>query len=270
MTGPTPHLTPKDTHVLSLLSLPSPTPTPPHFPTLAPDTPFRSTSPHEPSLASTETSILAPLNQPSPPQAALHLAITNLTTLLTSHPSYASAYNNRAQASRMLYGDDLRDSGVQKAGIWYDLGRATELAEVEIGAGGTDEGGEAEQESRKRVLSQAYTQRGWLVWRLSKGAASSLEASSSTSEIGLVEQGESYESEDGQSMAGIPVELQGLSQTELEEWASRDFERGGRYGNKAAAEMARATNPYARLCGSVVEKVMRREMNAGSLGQDGG
>lgn len=173
----------------------------------------------------------------------------------------------------MLYGDDLRDAGVQKAGIWRDLGRAIELAGAEAGEG-TDGGGEAEQERRRRererererVLSQAYTQRGWLVWRLSKRSASSVEPPSSNSGTGSVGQGNSNESEDGQSMAGIPVELQGLNQTELEEWASRDFERGGRYGNKAAAEMARATNPYARLCGSIVEGAMRREMNAGSSG----
>ena len=163
----------------------------------------------------------------------------------------------------MLYGDDLRDEGVQKAGIWCDLGSAIELAEVEIEA---DELGDADEErQREKVLSQAYTQRGWLVWRLSKAFVASIEPSSSD-----LEPGRSNASEDGQSMAELPVELQGLSQMELEEWASRDFECGGRYGNKAAAEMARATNPYARLCGSIVEEVMRREMNAGSLGEDGG
>lgn len=108
------------------------------------------------------------------------------------------------------------------------------------------------------------------MWKLSKGFASSVEPSSSIAEPGSVEQGKSNESEDGHFMAKLPAELQGLGKTELEEWASRDFEPGGRYDNKAAAEMARATNPYARLCGNIVEEVMRRETDAGSLGQDGG
>lgn len=35
---------------------------------------------------------------------------------------------------------------------------------------------------------------------------------------------------------------------------------GGRYGNEVAREMAKGTNPYAKLCGEIVREAMRAEM----------
>ena len=82
------------------------------------------------------------------------------------------------------------------------FGTAMELAGTETGADeGTDDGGE--ERRRRRVLSQAYTQRGGLV----RGAAF---------EAGSVEQGKSKARKDRRSMVEIPVELQDLSQTQLE------------------------------------------------------
>ena len=58
----------------------------------------------------------------------------------------------------------------------------------------------------------------------------------------------------------LPSEIWGLDREALEDWASEDFEMGARYGNEVARGMARAMNPYARLCGAVVGEVLRREM----------
>lgn len=46
---------------------------------------------------------------------------------------------------------------------------------------------------------------------------------------------------------------------DLEELASRDFMMGGRYGNEIARGLAVATNPTAKLCGSIVREAMRKE-----------
>ena len=46
---------------------------------------------------------------------------------------------------------------------------------------------------------------------------------------------------------------------DLEEMASRDFVMGGRYGNEIARGLAVATNPTAKLCGSIVREAMRKE-----------
>jgi hypothetical protein len=41
--------------------------------------------------------------------------------------------------------------------------------------------------------------------------------------------------------------------------ASRDFMLGGRYGNQIAKALAVATNPTAKLCGSIVQEAMSKE-----------
>ena len=46
----------------------------------------------------------------------------------------------------------------------------------------------------------------------------------------------------------------------MEEMASRDFGFGGRYGNDTARQMAVKTNPYAKLCGSIVREAMTKEV----------
>ncbi|KAL8797507.1 MAG: hypothetical protein Q9195_000323 [Heterodermia aff. obscurata] len=236
-------LSPKDTHILSLLSLPHPVHPPTHNPNPSYPSPNPNQPPPAPShLTTHEASILAPLNHPSPPPSALHTAITHLNNLISSHPSHASAYNNRAQANRMLHGDDLRSEAVQKAHIWADLTQAIALAEGE----------EEEDERRQKVLSAAYTQRAWMVYKLARCCC---DRASSTEENGDAQTGV------------LPAELQGSDSASLEEWASRDFEKGGRYGNGVAREMAKATNPYAKLCGAIVGEVLRREMGGdGELG----
>ncbi|KAN0068308.1 hypothetical protein V8E54_013504 [Elaphomyces granulatus] len=39
-----------------------------------------------------------------------------------------------------------------------------------------------------------------------------------------------------------------------------DFFSGGRYGNKAAQQLAVQTNPYAKMCGAIVREAMRKEV----------
>jgi len=51
---------------------------------------------------------------------------------------------------------------------------------------------------------------------------------------------------------------------ELEELASRDFDFAGRYGNELAKAMAVRTNPYAKLCGAIVQTALMKEMGDGS------
>jgi len=59
-------------------------------------------------------------------------------------------------------------------------------------------------------------------------------------------------------------EIAGISEShaaeELEEFASRDFELAGRYGNELARAMAVRTNPYAKLCGAIVQTALMKEM----------
>jgi len=59
-------------------------------------------------------------------------------------------------------------------------------------------------------------------------------------------------------------ELTGILQWEsperLEERASHDFSMAGKYGSELARAMAVRTNPYAKMCGAIVQTAMRNEM----------
>ena len=57
----------------------------------------------------------------------------------------------------------------------------------------------------------------------------------------------------------LPQKLRTKDKAGLEECANRDFEMAGKCGNIEAAEMARLTNPYARMCGPIVERMMSEE-----------
>ena len=86
-----------------------------------------------------------------------------------------------------------------------------------------------------RVLASAYTHRGYLLLLASK-------------------------SEDNRRMLDdVPV-LKDLSREDLEEAASRELGLGGRYGNETARQLAIKTNPYAKLCGSIVREALTKEI----------
>ena len=122
-------------------------------------------------------------------------------------------------------------------GTWNDLTQAITLL-TRPGSSSSKAPQETLQERQRRTLASAHTQRAILVYKAARNYSSSSPISSST----------------------LPVELRGLDKEKMEEWAARDFDLGGRYGNDVAREMARATNPYAKLCGSIVGKMMRGEM----------
>jgi hypothetical protein len=50
------------------------------------------------------------------------------------------------------------------------------------------------------------------------------------------------------------------SSERLEERASHDFSMAGKYGSELARAMAVRTNPYAKMCGAIVQTAMRNEM----------
>jgi len=59
---------------------------------------------------------------------------------------------------------------------------------------------------------------------------------------------------------GITGILTGESSERLEERASHDFSMAGMYGSELGRAMAVRTNPYAKMCGAIVQTAMRNEM----------
>jgi hypothetical protein len=184
-------------------------------------------------LQTIEYRAILPLNTTSPSRESIKQAISSLRGLINEHSNYASAYNNRAQAIRMLVGDDLTDPAASSTSIYADLCSAIHLA--------SPAEGRPVSPLQAKILASAYTHRGHLLYKASKSLSGSSQ-------------------DDITVDARLPDELQGKTAEQLERLASKDFADGGKYGNEIARKMAVQLNPYARLCGEIVRESMRRDL----------
>lgn len=185
-----------------------------------------------PSLQSAERTAILPLNTQSPSLEDANVAIKALSELIDQHPSYASAYTNRAQAMRLRIEDEERMFGPENSetagALFADLAKAIELASPALPQ-------DPLSPLQARLLATAHTHRGYLLLKAARAAGEA-----------RLESG--------------PKEVEGRDKDALEEMASREFSLGGRYGDKMAKEMAVRTNPYAKMCGAIVKQAMREEM----------
>ncbi|OBT83378.1 hypothetical protein VE02_08358 [Pseudogymnoascus sp. 03VT05] len=223
-------LTPRDSAILSSLftseppapaSLPPPPPPPglPNFPTSLLQ-----------QIQTLESAALKPLNTASPPASTITTAIDELTSLIEAHPSYPSAYNNRAQALRLLHGSDLTVASAGESGIMTDLAQAIRLCTP------TTTGLQAD------ILAKAYTQRGAVL--LLTSTSMRTEETDDSSKGGAVK----------------ALVLEGRSADEVEEMARADFRDGKRWGGEVAGEMDVKMNPVRKLCGEIVREAMVRDL----------
>lgn len=166
-------------------------------------------------------------------------AISLLSDLIASHPTYPSAYNNRAQVYRISVSSDpismdnlhspTRSSDVKHA--YDDLSKAISLASPATPS-------DALSQRQANLLANAYTQRGTIAFVTGK-----------------------YISHEENVIDGLDdVEKRQKEREMWEQKASRDFYWGGRYGNEVAKAMAVHTNPYAKMCGNIVKEAMKKEM----------
>jgi hypothetical protein len=165
-------------------------------------------------------------------------AIQILDDLITSHPTYAPAWNDRAQLRRWRYGDHNticqdqasidRERAKMGSEAVTDLRTALRLAS-------TPRPQDPVSPKQGRLLAQSYTQLGALLYAASRDL--------STTESVVVGAG-----------------FEDWTQSRFEEESSKAFFLGGTYGNEVAKALAVHTNPHAKLCGSVVEEAIRREV----------
>jgi len=186
-----------------------------------------------PVLQSVEVSALAPLDIPSPSPHLLQRTIDELTELIISCPDYPSAYNNRAQALRLLHGDNIYNACVRGSTMWHDLCTVIKLASPR-------EQSESVCVLQGQILGSAYVQRGYLTWK----AANTGDKRAEDAEFLLRE---------------LSMSMSGPLGT-LMESARSDLEMAGRYGYEEARKLVVSANPYARLCGNVVEEALRAEI----------
>ncbi|CAK7267406.1 hypothetical protein SEPCBS119000_002530 [Sporothrix epigloea] len=185
-------------------------------------------------------------------------SVAELGKLIADHPQYASARNNRAQALRRLYGDDMLLEQVVPEGPADHPGNTGVDAILQGAAVGEQERAEAAatvladldraislllprsaapmSPTAAKTLSLAFTQRAALYYATSKLLASGR-----------------------QSSAKVARPEVRWTRVDFEEAASRDFAMGGRFGNEIARGLAVGTNPVAKLCGQMVQQMMKSE-----------
>lgn len=181
------------------------------------------------------------------PVDAYKECLSGLSALITANPSYASARNNRVQATRRLYGDgmlvigfDPSDHPLISEGNRQEKQAAASQALSDLDTcisllSPTEPHAQMSPHAVK-TLSLAHTQRAAIYLQTSK----SLER-------------------------GGELDIQGdrreASWTKLDfgEAASSDFALGGRYGSEIAKGLAVSTNPTAKLCGLIVREAIKKE-----------
>ncbi|KAJ4990607.1 hypothetical protein SVAN01_03838 [Stagonosporopsis vannaccii] len=159
-------------------------------------------------------------------QRTIHTEIETLSDIITTNPTYPSAFVNRAMLRRLKIEAALSDgenifsaSESDIEGLFTDLSRAIHLSLP------TSSPTAAVSAYQARMLRTSYSHRAFLYLK--------------ASETG--------------------TELKGLGKSELEELASKDFAAAARFGDEAAREMSVRTNPYAKMCGAIVKNALREE-----------
>lgn len=132
-------------------------------------------------------------------------ALDLLSAVILAHPSYASAYNNRAQAYRALDPVDPRASADLRQAVALATPRSRFLSKMQA-----------------TVLKNAHAQ-----------------------------------------LAAIYTELAARSDDQLSweyrEMASSQLALAGSYGEKTLQALAVRVNPYAKLCGGVMEQALKMD-----------
>lgn len=177
-----------------------------------------------------ERAALRALNHDKPSRLEIQSSIDQLDQIISDNPTYASAWNNRAQTRRMLHEIEELYAQIEDLKlILQDLAQAIELA--------TPKNPLAPVPAlNANVLASAHTHRGYLLYTASRSEHLTKLITSSVDSLS-------------------PLDKDGL-----EEMASREFTLGGRYGNDTARQLAVRTNPYAKLCGSIVKEAMQKEV----------
>lgn len=165
------------------------------------------------------------LNEIAPSPDAVRRSIGIFDKIIDNDSTCASAYVNRAQAMQLL---PLSTECLSQT--FQDLSKAIELSEPKHKL-------DKVTSENARVLASAHTHRGSLLLR----------ASVTPSILEL--------------LTNASPHYQDIPPAELEQLASKEFTIAGRYGSQFAQSLAVKTNPYAKLCGSIVREALQKEIS---------
>lgn len=173
--------------------------------------------------------------------------LASLGRLISASPSYASARNNRAQATRRLYGDGMLITGVEPSDgpLMISGDRDEKLSAASQALSDLD--------ACISLLSPTGAHP-----RLSPHAAKTL-SSAHTQRAAIYHQTSRMLAKGGKVDVHPQRREASWKTLDFEEAASLDFALGGKYGNEIAKGLAVSTNPTAKLCGQMVREAMKKE-----------
>lgn len=206
----------------------------------------------------------------SDPIEAYRTCVACLGKLITEHPQYASARNNRAQALRRLYGDDML---VEVAAGPEDGTADSGSSSRPKGAEAILQGGAASEQERAQAAATVLSDLDRAVALLMPSNAASATLSptaAKTLSLAFTQRAAIYHATSKLVASGrrcnphVNRSEARWGQMDFEEAASRDFSMGGRFGNEIARGLAVGTNPTAKLCGQMVQQMMKGEYGSES------
>lgn len=191
--------------------------------------------PAHPTISSSELSTLETRQNElvreaaSPETNSSERVLSEFNEIITQHPTYPSAYLNRAMLRRIKLETASSTSSTsifdapesELSALFSDLSQAIKLALP------TSSASTAVSTYQARILRTAYSHRAYLYLKAAESGAS----------------------------------LKGKGKSELEELASSDFAAAARFGDEVAREMSVRTNPYAKMCGAIVRNALAQEKN---------
>jgi len=172
-----------------------------------------------------------------------------LDEAISRHSNYPSAYLNRAQVNRIslesrpggsdaiFSSENLAQNGGRVDELFTDLSAAIKVSSPKSQ-------NDPVSPFQARILRSAHSHRAYLYLKASETLFPSPFSSDTDSTSGEV---------------ALLNALEGLSKTDMEDLASKDFSKAAWYGDEVAREMSVRTNPYARMCGAIVRNAIREE-----------
>ncbi len=202
----------------------------------------------------------------SDPVEAYRVSVADLGQLVAEYPLYASARNNRAQALRRLYGDHtLLDQDASQTSV----GHAGTEAVLPSSQGGQSPTAQERAEAAATTLSDLDCAIALLMPAAAGAFAPMSPTAAKTLSLALTQRAALYYATSKQLTAGRRCNTQidrpeaRWSRMDFAEAASRDFAMGGHFGNDIARGLAVGTNPTAKLCGQMVQQMMKGEYESG-------
>ncbi len=170
--------------------------------------------------------------------------------LIEEYPQYASTYNNRAQVIRWQYGDHiLSQDSTSNSSNSFSKNLETALSDLDsaIRLGTPRSPTPSLHHKPSSLCKLTHNVRATLLFTVSKD----------------LRKGESS----GQERGGFHIlripPFENVTTEMLEEASARDFVMGGRCGSEIGKAMAIHTNPYAKICGSIVKEAMKKKFGPG-------